>query len=71
MQAKTFPATAEDDSPESEGADSNHLSGSVSSFLANEKLMSFESANSDLTGTLPPFEGRQPLVCPALCLCES
>ena len=49
-QAKTFPATTED-SPESEGADSNRLSGSVSSFLANEKLMSFDSANSDLTGT--------------------
>ncbi|KAM4633668.1 centrosomal protein of 192 kDa [Polymixia lowei] len=49
--AKTqgLPATAEVDSSGSEGADSNRFSGSVSSFLANEKLMSVDSMNSDIT----------------------
>ncbi|XP_055021351.1 centrosomal protein of 192 kDa, partial [Boleophthalmus pectinirostris] len=34
---------------QSEGVDSDHFSGSNSSFLANEKLMSVDSLNSDLT----------------------
>lgn len=39
----------EDPSP-SDGGDSDHLSGSVSSFMANEKLLSVYSLNSDATG---------------------
>lgn len=35
---------------QSEGVDSDHFSGSNSSFLANEKLMSVDSMNSDITG---------------------
>lgn len=37
----------------SEGLDSDHYSGSNSSFLANEKLMSVDSMNSDITGAFP------------------
>lgn len=36
----------------SDGIDSDHFSGSNSSFLANEKLMSVDSMNSDITGIL-------------------
>uniref|UniRef100_UPI003AACF527 centrosomal protein of 192 kDa n=1 Tax=Centroberyx gerrardi TaxID=166262 RepID=UPI003AACF527 len=48
-KAQPLPGTAEESSPESEGADSDHFSGSNSSFLANEKLMSVDSMNSDIT----------------------
>ncbi|XP_018618495.2 centrosomal protein of 192 kDa isoform X1 [Scleropages formosus] len=44
--ANTLPTTLEE---ESDGADSDHFSGSLSSFLANEKLMSLDSMNSDGT----------------------
>lgn len=37
---------------QSEGVDSDQFSGSNSSFLANEKLMSVESMNSDITGMI-------------------
>ncbi|CAJ1061471.1 centrosomal protein of 192 kDa isoform X1 [Xyrichtys novacula] len=49
--AKTqpVPATAEENSVQSEGVDSDHFSGSNSSFLANEKLMSVDSINSDIS----------------------
>lgn len=50
MQTKSLPATAEEDSVPSEGADSDRFSFSNSSFLANEKLMSVDSMNSDITG---------------------
>ncbi len=41
---------------QSEGMDSDHFSGSNSSFLANEKLMSVDSMNSDITGiNCPPL----------------
>ncbi|KAM9724115.1 centrosomal protein of 192 kDa isoform 2-T4 [Menidia menidia] len=46
---KTLPVTAEDDHELSEGVDSDHFNGSNSSFLANEKLMSVESMDSDVT----------------------
>lgn len=36
----------------SEGADSEGCSGSIASFLANEKLMSLDSMDSDITGWL-------------------
>ncbi|XP_033836327.1 centrosomal protein of 192 kDa [Periophthalmus magnuspinnatus] len=39
----------EEDKGQSEGVESDHFSGSNSSFLANEKLMSVDSMNSDLT----------------------
>lgn len=45
-----LPATAVEDNVQSEGMDSDHFSGSNSSFLANEQLMSVDSMNSDLTG---------------------
>lgn len=35
---------------QSEGMYSDHFSGSNSSFLANEQLMSVDSINSDITG---------------------
>ncbi|XP_041648930.1 centrosomal protein of 192 kDa isoform X2 [Cheilinus undulatus] len=44
-----FPTTAEEDNTHSEVVDSDHFSGSNSSFLANEKLMSVDSINSDIT----------------------
>lgn len=48
--AKAGPAgTAIEDKVQSEGVDSDHFSGSNSSFLANERLMSVDSMNSDLT----------------------
>ncbi|KAJ3597934.1 hypothetical protein NHX12_001450 [Muraenolepis orangiensis] len=49
MQGQPLPATTEEDSRGSDEADSDRFSGSVSSFLANEKLMSVDSINSDLT----------------------
>lgn len=51
IQVQPLPATAEEDSVQSEGVDSDHFSGSNSSFLANEKLMSVDSMNSDITGS--------------------
>ncbi|XP_060778074.1 centrosomal protein of 192 kDa isoform X3 [Neoarius graeffei] len=38
-----------EEGPESEAVDSDGMSGSVASFLANEKLMSLDSMNSDIT----------------------
>ncbi|KAK3551397.1 hypothetical protein QTP70_016635 [Hemibagrus guttatus] len=38
-----------EEGPESEAVDSDGMSGSVTSFLANEKLMSLDSMNSDVT----------------------
>ncbi|XP_039973029.1 centrosomal protein of 192 kDa isoform X2 [Xiphias gladius] len=46
---QAFQATVGEDSVQSEGMDSDHFSGSNSSFLANEKLMSVESMHSDIT----------------------
>jgi len=46
--AQALPTAAEEDHELSEGVD--HFSGSNSSFLANEKLMSVDSMNSDITG---------------------
>ncbi|XP_066539103.1 centrosomal protein of 192 kDa [Hoplias malabaricus] len=53
-QAALLPVTIEEESPGSEAADSDAgdsggLSGSDASFLANEKLMSLDSMNSDGT----------------------
>ncbi|XP_072572907.1 centrosomal protein of 192 kDa isoform X1 [Paramormyrops kingsleyae] len=44
-----LPTMLEEDGATSDGADSDRFSGSVSSFLANEKLMSLDSLNSDDT----------------------
>ncbi|KAJ8353763.1 hypothetical protein SKAU_G00213300 [Synaphobranchus kaupii] len=44
-----LPEVQEEEASASEGADSDHLSGSISSFVANEKLMSVYSLNSDAT----------------------
>lgn len=41
---------ADEDGTQSDGADSDRFSGSNSSFLANEKLVSVDSMNSDTTG---------------------
>ncbi|XP_054477161.1 centrosomal protein of 192 kDa [Anoplopoma fimbria] len=49
MHSQPLPATAEEDNVQSDGVDSDHFSGSNSSFLANEKLMSVDSMNSDIT----------------------
>ncbi|XP_056236839.1 centrosomal protein of 192 kDa isoform X1 [Seriola aureovittata] len=49
IQAQALPATAGEDGVQSEGMDSDHFSGSNSSFLVNEKLMSVDSMNSDIT----------------------
>ncbi|KAM3873483.1 LOW QUALITY PROTEIN: centrosomal protein of 192 kDa [Diretmus argenteus] len=48
-KAQPLPTTAEEDSPESEGPNSDRFSGSNSSFVANEKLLSVASMNSDIT----------------------
>nr|XP_020494183.1 centrosomal protein of 192 kDa [Labrus bergylta] len=48
-KTQPFPATAEEDNVQSEVVDSDHFSGSNSSFLANEKLMSVDSITSDIT----------------------
>lgn len=54
MQARALPA--DEDGIQSDGVDSDRYSSSNSSFLANEKLMSVDSMNSDVTGTfLHPF----------------
>lgn len=50
MQAQAL--LAEEDPIHSDEVDSDHFSGSNSSFLANEKLVSMESMNSDITGIL-------------------
>lgn len=50
IQVQALPATVEDNQALSEGVGSDHFSDSNSSFLANEKLMSVDSMNSDLTG---------------------
>lgn len=50
IQAQAVLATAEDEHVQSEGADSDHFTGSNSSFLVNEKLMSVDSMNSNMTG---------------------
>lgn len=49
--AQPLPATADEDHVQREGVDSDHFSGSNSSFLANEKLMSVDSLSSDITGS--------------------
>ncbi|KAM6967635.1 centrosomal protein of 192 kDa [Aplochiton taeniatus] len=48
-KAGPLPMTVDEESVASEGADSDRCSGSVSSFLANEKLMYVDSIKSDLT----------------------
>ncbi|XP_052003508.1 centrosomal protein of 192 kDa-like isoform X2 [Xyrauchen texanus] len=51
-QAALLPVMMEEEEEEdssSEGADSERCSGSIASFLANEKLMSLDSMNSDVT----------------------
>ena len=55
IQVRSLPGTVDDQSLASDGADSDRFSGSVSSFLANEKLMSVDSMNSDVTGEAPPL----------------
>lgn len=47
-----LPMTAEEGSAHSDGVDSDRFSGSNASFLANEKLMSVDSMNSDITGIM-------------------
>lgn len=47
-----LPMTAEEGSAHSDGVDSDRFSGSNASFLANEKLMSADSMNSDITGII-------------------
>ncbi|XP_071251718.1 centrosomal protein of 192 kDa isoform X1 [Salvelinus alpinus] len=49
LKVRSLPGTVDDQSLASDGADSDRFSGSVSSFLANEKLMSMDSMNSDVT----------------------
>lgn len=49
MQAQAL--LADEDAIQSDGVDSDRFSGSNSSFLANEKLVSVDSMNSDVTGT--------------------
>ncbi|XP_026149203.1 centrosomal protein of 192 kDa isoform X2 [Mastacembelus armatus] len=46
---QALPSTAEEGNVQSEEMDSDHFSGSNSSFLANEQLMSVDSINSDIT----------------------
>lgn len=53
LQLDSLPTRVEEDNVRSEGVDSDHFSGSNLSFLANEKLMSIDSINSDLTGATP------------------
>ncbi|XP_047455217.1 centrosomal protein of 192 kDa isoform X2 [Mugil cephalus] len=48
-RAQASPATDFKDHVQSEGVDSDHFSGSNSSFLANEKLLSVDSMNSDIS----------------------
>lgn len=49
-QVQMLPMTAEEGSAHSDGMDSDRFSGSNASFLANEKLMSVDSMNSDISG---------------------
>ncbi|XP_045569507.1 centrosomal protein of 192 kDa-like isoform X1 [Salmo salar] len=49
LKVRFPPGTVDDQTLASDGADSDRFSGSVSSFLANEKLMSVDSMNSDVT----------------------
>lgn len=49
VKLDSLPTRVEEDNVRSEGVDSDHFSGSNLSFLANEKLMSIDSINSDLT----------------------
>lgn len=51
MYCQVLPAAVGEDNVQSEGIDSDHYSSSNSSFLANERLMSLDSMNSELTGT--------------------
>lgn len=51
-QVQMLPMTAEEGSAHSDGMDSDRFSGSNASFLANEKLMSVDSMNSDITGMI-------------------
>lgn len=69
IQAQSLPATAVEDNVQSEGVDSDHFSGSNSSFLANEKLMSVDSMNSDITGMtfIPQFLNYIPVSCSVHC----
>lgn len=46
------PSLIEEDAVQSDEVDSDRFSGSNSSFLANEKLVSVDSMNSDVTGIL-------------------
>lgn len=46
------PSLIEEDVVHSDEVDSDRFSGSNSSFLANEKLVSVDSMNSDVTGIL-------------------
>lgn len=48
-KAGPLQTAVEEHNIQSDGVDSDHFSGSNSSFLANEKLMSMDSINSDLT----------------------
>ncbi|KAM9489510.1 centrosomal protein of 192 kDa [Clarias gariepinus] len=48
-QAVLAPIPIEEEGPESEAVDSDGMSGSIASFLANEKLVSLDSMNSDIT----------------------
>ncbi|XP_075896846.1 centrosomal protein of 192 kDa isoform X3 [Nelusetta ayraudi] len=48
-KVQMLPMTAEEGSAHSDGMDSDRFSGSNASFLANEKLMSVDSMNSDIT----------------------
>lgn len=49
MQAQDL--LADEDGIQSDGVDTDRFSGSNSSFLANEKLVSVDGMNSDSTGT--------------------
>ncbi|KAM6909723.1 centrosomal protein of 192 kDa [Xenentodon cancila] len=49
IHTQTIPSAPEEDHVQSEGLNSDHFSGSNSSFLANEKLLSVDSMNSDIT----------------------
>ncbi|XP_045569519.1 LOW QUALITY PROTEIN: centrosomal protein of 192 kDa [Salmo salar] len=49
LKVRFPPGTVDDQTLASDGADSDRFSGSVASFLANEKLMSVDSMNSDVT----------------------
>lgn len=51
-QVQMLPMTAEEGSTHSDGVDSDRFSGSNASFLANEKLVSADSMNSNITGII-------------------